>query len=240
MHEGLDHGLARRLTAASYALPLEEVLRELADDVASWDEAGLGTKAIDSRILKWGHDNGFDFDDWARGFEEEFPGHRDTCPTLDLPKLWKAMGFEDWLIACVRSLAFTDTPIHFHPLAAGFWMPIPNADPPLLIAYMTPLTDPDLAARQLKGQFEKVFGPKAARKTRSNEVENARMLSRHRQGMSYKEIAIQNLRDRYPDIVSRPSKYSAQIKTERERVIKAIAASQAVWKERLPDSSIDE
>lgn len=66
------------------------------------------------------------------------------------------------------------------------------------------------------------------------------MLARHRQGMSYREIAIQNLRDQYPDIVARPSKYKKQLGTERERVRKAIAADKEVWKERGAISSIDE
>lgn len=239
MADAFDPSLLTRLTAASYALPVEEALRDIADDVASWDAEGLPAREIDSRIRAWGKDLGFSYEDWLEELRQDMPELDELVPSLDTLKLYKAFKFEEWLIDSVRSLAFTDEPVPFYPLAAGFWLPLPNHDPPLLLGVMTPLSDPDLASKQVKGQFEQMFGKKAARKTKDTEVENARMLARHRQGMSYTEIAIQNLRGEFPDIIHRRHKYKAKIATERERVIKAIKAGDEVWKERLPDSSTD-
>lgn len=141
--------LLRRLMATSHALPVEDTLREIADDVASLDADGVSAEEIDRHILAWGRHE-FDFDSWAAEFKREMPGLADAYPELDLVKLWRAFGFEKWLIDCVRSLAFTDEPIPFMSFAAGFWLPVPDEEWPVLIAYMTPLTDPDLAAKQLK------------------------------------------------------------------------------------------
>ena len=164
MYKYLDANMLARMTAASYALPLEEKLRDLADDVASWDAEGLTSSEIDSRIRKWGRETGLlDYEEWLRDFEEQFPNTDEFLPGFDPLGLWRAMKFDDWLIECVRSLAFTDEPIAFHPLAAGFWLPIPNADPPLLIAVMTPLSDPELASRQLKEKFAEQFGKRESR-----------------------------------------------------------------------------
>ncbi|MHB1477598.1 MAG: hypothetical protein ACYCXD_08500 [Coriobacteriia bacterium] len=56
--------------------------------------------------------------------------------------------------------------------------------------------------------------------------------------MSYRDIAIQNLRGKYPEIVKHPRKYQKQLDTERERVVKAIKAAQVLWNARgLGDST---
>lgn len=229
-----------RLLAASYALPVEETLRDLADDVASWDAEGLSEREIDSRIRKWGEENGLGRESFIAEYLEENPGFQEQFPGLDLGRVWQAFKYDEWLIECVRSLAFTDEPVAFHPLAAGFWYDMPEHEPPLLIAVMTPLSDPDLGARQMKEKFRAFFGAKAARSTRKYEVENARMLARKRQGMTLREIAVQNLRDQHPDIIHRPAKYKRQLDAEKSRVAKAISAAKEVWKERLPDSSTPE
>jgi hypothetical protein len=240
VYEMLDPGLLARLTAASHASGIEDGLRDLADDVASWDAEGLTAKQIDKRIRAWGREHGVTAEEFRSDVLKDYAGHEDLVSEIDFEKLWKAFGYEEWLIECVRSLAFTDEPIPFHPLAAGFWLPVPNADPPLLIGVMTPLSDPDLATRQVKEQFTKFYGKKAARKTKANEVERARMLAQYRRGMSHREIAIQNLRDRYPDIIHRPHKYKDKIETEKSRVAKELSVSDVVWKERGFDSSTPE
>jgi len=43
----------RRLKAASYALPVVELFRELADDVSGWTVEGVSDKKIDKRIIAW-------------------------------------------------------------------------------------------------------------------------------------------------------------------------------------------
>ncbi len=58
--------------------------------------------------------------------------------------------------------------------------------------------------------------------------------------MSYREIAIQDLREQYPDIVRRPDRYRTQIAERRERVKDGIAAANRLWEERLGESPTDE
>lgn len=229
-----------RLLAASYALPVEETLRDIADDVAGWDAEGVSAKEIDRRIRKWGEENGLGPETFATEFLEENPGFQQLFPGLDLGRVWQALKYDEWLIECVRSLAFTDEPVAFHPLAAGFWYEMPDYDPPLLIGVMTPLSDPDLGAKQMKDNFKRFFGEKAARRTRKDEVERARMLARRRQGMTLRDIAMQNLRDEYPDIIYRPAKYKRQLDAEKSRVAKSLPVTDEVWKERIPDSSTPE
>ncbi|TLM98657.1 MAG: hypothetical protein FDZ75_01860 [Actinobacteria bacterium] len=225
--------------AASQALDVAGALRDIADDVAYWDVERVAPKEIDRRIDAWARGHGFDYDEWLADLQKEQPGVIESTGA-DPRKVWELMGFREWVRECVRSIAFTDEPIPFMPFAAGFWYRMPEADPPVLIAYMTPLSDPDLAAKQLKKQFRETFGPKGGRETRANEVENARIMRMHRDGMSYGEIAIQTLRRRYPDIIEHPHKYRAERKREKERVAKAVRAAEAVWKERLGESSTDE
>jgi hypothetical protein len=231
--------LLTRLQAASYALPVEEALRDIADDVAGWGADGLPDAQIDARIVEWMDEHGFGYSTWKDELDKDEFGLLSQYPNLDPAKLWKVFGFEAWVKDCIRSLAFTDELIPFHAWSAGMWLEQPDGDPPLLIAIITPLSDPQLAARQLIEKHRKLFGDKATRSTRKDEVANARMLHRKRDGMSYTDIAIQNLRQQHPDIVSHAHRYRAEIKRERERVIKCIRAAEEPWKERLPDSSTD-
>ena len=182
MLEHIDEGLFKRLQAASYALPVVETFQDLADDVSGWTVDGISDKEIDKRIVAWLDDNGFGFDEWkaemiADGFDAEKYG-------FDYQRMWKAYGVHEWAIECVRSIAFTDEPIPFLPFAAGFWLEYPDADPPMLIAVMTPLSDPDLAARQVKEKHRTVFGAKATKASKRDEIEAAKMLQMKRHGMS--------------------------------------------------------
>jgi hypothetical protein len=236
----LDGLPLERLLAASYALPVQETLQDIADEVAGWDADGVAAKEIDRRIRKWGEENGLGRESFVSEFLEENPGFQEQFPGLDVGRVWQAFKYDEWLVDCVRSLAFTDEPVAFHPLAAGFWYEIPDHDPPLLIGVMTPLSDPDLGAKQMKEKFKRFFGAKAARRTRKDEVERARMLARRRQGMTLREIAMQNLRDRYPDIIHRPAKYKKELDAEKSRVAKSLPVTDEVWRKRIPDSSTEE
>lgn len=236
MYDDLEPELLQRLQAASYALPITEKLQGIADEVYDMDHERRTDKEIDRRIREWANDAGYGYKDFVADFRADFAGT--MFEKLDTRGLWEAYGMDEWLKECVRSIAFTDEPIPFLPFAAGYWMSLPNEDPPILIAVMTPLSDPKLAARQLLDKHREVFGKLASGSPRKDEVFNARMLDRHRQGMSYKEIAIQNLSDKYPDIIRNPRKYKKQLDTERARVIKAIKAAEELWNSRgLGDST---
>lgn len=238
MLKQIDEGLFKRLQAASYVLPVVDVFRDLADDVSGWTVDGLSDKDIDKRIVAWLDENGFGFDEWksgmiADGFDAEEYG-------FDYQKLWTAYGVQEWAIDCVRSIAFTDEPIAFLPFAAGVWLEYPNTDPPMLIAVMTPLSDPDLAARQIKDKFRKNFGAKASKASKRDEIEAAKMLMMKRQGMSLREIAIQNLRSQYPDILTHERRYRPQIAAEKSRVAKRTKSVEETWNERGLESSTAE
>jgi hypothetical protein len=236
VYDDLEPSLVQRLQAASFALPITEKLREIADEVYEMDHEGRSDKEIDERIREWTDEAGFGYSAWLADFKTEFAGT--LFEGFDLRKLWNAYGIEEWIAECVRSIAFTDEPIPFLPFAAGYWYEDRKSEPPRLIAVMTPLSDPKLAARQLVDKHRTLFGKVASGSPRKDEVFNARMLDRHRNGMSYRDIAIQNLRDRYPDIVRNPRKYKKQLATERERVVKAIRAAEELWNSRgLGDST---
>lgn len=237
--ENVASELVARLQATSYALSVGEDLQEIADQVYEMNAAGASEKQINRRIRKWMSENGMSYETWLEEVCQEFT----DVPALDhfdLHKVWLAYGIEPWLRECVRSIAFTDEPIPFFPFALGFWIEDDTQDPPMLIGVMTPLTDPQLAARQLVEKHRMLYGKRASGSARKDEVFNARMLARHRAGMSYKDIAIQNLREAHPDIVGRPDRYGTELRRERERVAKAVRAAQELWKQRGLDSSIDD
>jgi len=237
--DDFNPSLVQRLQAASYALPLVEHMRDIADEVYDLDTEGATEAQIDAHIGTWLEEHGYSYEYWRAEMEEDFAGTA-LLDKIDMRKLWKGYGVEAWARECIRSIAFTDQPIPFLAFAAGFWLEYPDTDPPTLVAVMTPLSDPKLAAKQLVDKHRKLFGQQASGSPRAAEVANARMLARHREGMSYTDIAIQNLREKHPDIVTRPHKYKADIKREKERVAKAIPAAQKLWKERGLDSSTPE
>jgi hypothetical protein len=108
----------------------------------------MSEREIDSRIVAWLDEHELGYETWNAELENE--GFLKLMPGINTRRLWEVYGFEAWMIECVRSIAFTDEPTPFHPYSAGFWMEVPEGDPPMFLAIMTPLTDTDLAARQLK------------------------------------------------------------------------------------------
>jgi hypothetical protein len=235
MFETVDSELMRRLKAASYALPVVEMFRDLADEVACWSVEGVSDKEIDKLIVAWLDEHECGFDAWMVAMEQD--GIAALAPGLDLHRLWGVYGVEQWAVECVRSLAFTDEPTAFLPFTAGFMIDYPDDELPMLIAIMTPLTDLDLAGRQIKERGRAFFGDRAAKPNRRDEVEAAKMLHQKRAGMSYRDIAIENLRSTFPDIIRHPTRHRERIATEKDRVAKRIKAAQKTWNERLSESS---
>lgn len=231
--------LVSRLQATSYALSLQQSLRDIADEVYDLEIAGASTKQVNRRINDWMKERGLDYETWFAEMDEQLKD-APFFKVLDWNKVWLGYGVEPWLRECIRSVAYTDEPTPFLPFAAGYWMVDDLSDEPTLIAVMTPLTDPELAASQLKKKHKEVFGIRASGSPRKDEVKNARMLAMSREGMSYQDIAIQNLREKYPDIITRQHKYRDAIRTEKSRVAKAVSAAKKLWKERGLDSSTGE
>jgi len=125
----------------------------------------VAPREIDRRIVRWLNDNEMGFDTWRAGMEAD--GFNELLPGLNYRKLYDAYGIEKWAIDCIRSIAFTDEPIPFYPLAAGYMLEFPKEDPPYVIAVLTPFTDADLAGRQVKEKCKTFFGqgPRARRKS---------------------------------------------------------------------------
>jgi len=235
MLEDAPDALLRRLQAASEAFNVPVLFRDIADNVLDWDSARMDPREIDSRIVQWLEDNHLGFEDFEKDMQAE--GFDELVPGLNYRKLYDAYGIEKWAIDCIKSIAFTDEPTPFYPLAAGYMLDFPNEDPPYSIAVLTPYTDAKLAGRQVEEKCKTLFGTKAAKPTKARDVESARMGRMHRDGMSYREIAIQVLREKYPDIIAHPHKYKREIEALRSTIHKRIAADDAVWKERNGESS---
>lgn len=225
-----DKALQDRLLAASYALPVQEALQDLADDIDSCWADGVPEEEIDRRGRAWLEEHLFP--DGPSEMEQLLGPFLTLLPGVDPKKLYDALGIETWALDCAKNIARTGEPLPFYPLSGGFYFPVADQEFPVLVCVTTPLTDIELASRQMVKQHKKLFGTVAPKRNKLDEVDAARMLAMHRQGMSYREIAIQNLRDDYPDITASPYRYRDKITTERNRVAKRIAALQKVWNER--------
>ena len=219
-----------RLLAASYALPVVEALQDLADEIDGWWADGIPSEEVDRRGRAWLEEHLFA--DGPAEFEEQLGPFRTIFPDADPKKLYDALGLETWALDCAKNIARTGEPLPFYPFAAGFYYAIPDPEFPMLVCVTTPVTDIELASRQMVKQHKKLVGKIAPKRNKLDEVDAARMLAMHRQGMSYREIAIQNLRDDYPNIIAHPNRYRDKIERERNRIAKRIAALKKVWKER--------
>lgn len=224
-----DDRLQDRLLAASYALPVQELLQDLADEIDGWWADGVPEDEIDRRATEWLRS---EIGDGSAELEQQWGWVKMLFPSVDLKSAYKQFGVEQWMIDCAKSIARTSEPLPFYPLAAGFYFVVPDDEFPMMVTVTTPFSDPELVARKLVKEHKKLFGTKAAKSTNTGEVEAARMLAMHRQGMSYREIAIQELRADYPDIIHTPHRYRKEISSKRSTIAKRIAALQKVWKER--------
>lgn len=171
MLENTDDRLLDRLQAASYALPVKEALQGLADDVVAWRDEGYSEAAVDQRIVEWMEETGGGFESWGKENAQLW----ETYSYLDARKMWEVLSLEAWLIACVKNIAENDEPIPFYPFSAGYFIEHLEGDPPLLVAVMTPLTDPVLAGEQIIEKHKKLFGERAGKRLRTDEVGVAKM-----------------------------------------------------------------
>ena len=118
-------------------------------------------------------------------------------------------------------------------------------DRPAVWAVATPFTDPEAMAKTFVRMCRKTFGKQAFREVsqhaphgRPHAFTPEEMASMHERGMSYREIAIQSLRAEFPEIVGSPDSFKVEIKKERARIIKVIAAAHELWNLRIPKDSI--
>ena len=239
MFEDMAPSLAARLQATSYALGLDQSLLEIADVVYDMDAAGASERDINRRIHAWMNEHGLGYETWREEVSEALggpPDLRQARPQQGLARVRRGA-----VASGVHPLARLHRGAHARsfPSRAAFWFEDDTQDPPLLIAVLTPLIRPRSRRQAAQGE-----APQDVRQAGLGSPAQRRGLQRsdarqaQRAGMSYNEIAIQNLREEHPDIVRNPHRYKAELKTERERVAKAVRAAERLWKERGLDSSI--
>lgn len=158
--------------------------------------------------------------------------------------LLDAIGFERWTVENIRRGAREEMPLPFGLAAGGVTTDRRDPEWPTVWAVATPVSDPKALAGAFLAECRKQFGRHASRdvsqhatKGKAHRFTPEEMVAMKDRGMSYKEIAIQSLRDEHPGIIENPDAYRREWKTERERVIKVIRAARRVWKDRLPSDS---
>ncbi len=233
-----DELIAQRGQQVSNALPFLEYFQDLADEVDGWWTEGIPEDEVDRRILAGASELGWDRQAFVDGLPEDFP-----LDEVQRDALMKALRIDEWTIWCVKSIARTGKPIPFIYAVGDVVVDRSiGEDTPLVWAVATKASDPDVIASKFRKTCKEVFGEQASKNPRSglSGLDATELLAMHRQGMSYRDIAIQTLRADTPDVVAHPWRHRALIAKRRDLVAKRIAAANKLWNERLPDTSIDE
>ena len=230
-----DEQIQQRLLELSEWARVVDWFQDIADAVDEWWADGVAEDEIDRRIRAWLKANEFDPHEWivddpalARFTEKEKHA------------LIEALQINKWALASIKHIANTGKPLPFYPFMHGDVI-VDNTtmgDGEVMIwAFATRFTDPSVVAAKFMAKCREQFGEQAF-KNLDKSQEAAEFVRMHRQGMSYKEIAIQSLREQIPEVVRHPELYKKQIKKERWRVIGAIKAQTKLWNERAPFDSI--
>lgn len=242
MIEPEDRDLIKRAEDVSHAVPFVELFQDIADEVDGWWADGIPESEIDRRILAGTHELGFD----ARLFWDSVPVLRDITDE-QRENLIRALRFDDWTVACVRSIARTGKPTPFiYAIGDVFVDHTTLGDEGTLIwAVATEATNPETVSRKFVRKCKEVFGEHVTKEQRpkqkwTGQLTPAEAAEKKRQGMSYRDIAILNMRYDHPDVVEHPYRYKAALKAEKERLREEIATFNRLWGKRLPDSPIDD
>jgi hypothetical protein len=238
-----DEAISRRAQEASHVVPFVQIFQDLADEVDGWWADGLAESEIDRRILAGAEALGWDTAKFADGV----PALRDMAEDARA-NLLKALRIDEWTVGCVKSIAKTGKPLPFvYAIGDVFVDKTTLGDDGVLVwAVATQATNPEAVAKKFVRKCKEVFGSGVTRdvtprKMLPGQYTPAEAYEKHQQhqgqkGMSYRDIAIQNLRRTYPDITSHPYRYKKEIKAEKERVRWEITEFGQVWGKRLPDS----
>jgi hypothetical protein len=235
-----ERRLNRRAQAASLMMPWPDIAKHCAErlgidyqDVAEQsDDVLIGVLA----------DVGFTREAMAAAFPLA-----NAVPPEQLSALMDSLGIEKWFAENIRRAVREEDPLPFGLGVGGsFIVAPPDEATPMVWAVATPMSDPDAVAKQFLRNCRKALGKQAfkdvsqhAPRTHEHRFTPEQMVAMHERGMSYKEIAIQSLRDEHPEIVTDPDKFEREWRREKGRIIKVISAAKALWKERAPETSID-
>jgi hypothetical protein len=236
-----DEAIIARAQDYASAAPFAEFFQNLADEVDGWWADGVQEREIDERIRAWARDQEFD----AESFVQNAPVLAHLTPE-QRTAIGKALRFDEWSVACAKSIARTGKPIPFIYAIGDVFTDEKSLEDDgevLVWAVATRATDPEVVARKFVKVCKQTFGDQVSKEQRPRvrhpgQMTPAQALAAHRQRdpMSYRDIAIQNLRRTYPNIIANPHRYKQQIATERSRVVDEIRAAEELWDKRLPDS----
>lgn len=164
-----------------------------------------------------------------------------------LSQIADGLGIEKWFAENIRRVVREEEPLPFGVGVGGVFVDSSlGPEDPMVCVIATKLSDPDALSQKFLRMCKRTFGAQAFKDvgahspvTKPHRLTPEQMVAMWQRGLSYREIAIQSLRDQYPDIIARPERFKDEIKVERERVIKIIRAAQDLWKKRAPETSID-
>ena len=237
-----DDKLIKRAEELSNAVPFVEFFQDLADTTQVWMEKGLSEQELDERVLEGVRELGWD----AEVMAKEIP-QLEIIPEEKRAEFLRLLKIETWAVECVKSIAKDEKPIPFiygvGDVIVDVWTFGP--DEPLVWACATAATPPEALAKKLLKTCRETFGRQASkdpkpRVKRKGQKTPAEATAAHRQGMSYAEIAVQNLRGTHPDIIASPGRFKKQIETERMRLRDEIHSFEKLWEKRLPEPPTEE
>ncbi len=214
--------------AEGYAAHADVSLSEIAD-------------ASDEFLIGIMHELGFSRADMVN----DIPGLQSLTPE-NQQKCLDAIGFEKWTVENIRRGAREETPLPLGIGVGGVWIDTTyGEDWAMVWAVATPHTHPDAMAKTFLRKCRVAFGTQASKdvsqystRGRAHVFSPEEMAAMHQRGMSYREIAIQSLREEIPEIIERPEDFKSQINDERDRIIWVIRAARKLWSSRMPEDSI--
>lgn len=243
MIEPEDSELIKRAQGLSDSIPLAEAFQDIADEIEDWWTEGVPESEIDRRINAWMKEAGLD----PRAYMNTLPAVSHLTEEQK-DQLLKALRVEEWQRECAKAVARSGRPLPLIYAIGDVFRDdkmLADEGEVLIWAVATRATNPETVARKFVRTCKQEFGEQVTkeqnpRKKWPGQLSPTETLAMHRQGMSYRDIAIQNLRRAYPRVVKEPHKFKALIATERARVVDEIRAAQELWDKRIGDSPTPE
>ena len=234
-----DKKQADRAQAASLMMPWPMAAQVCAEKLGVDYEAV--SDLADEDVVGVLAELGFTREAWAA----ELP-YTEFLSPQQLESILEGLDLEPWFAENIRRAVREEDPLPFGLGVGGSFIDVSlGADSPMVWAVATSMSDPEAVSKAFLRNCRRVLGKQAFRdvsqhtpRTKAHRLSPEQMVAMHARKISYKEIAIQSLRDEYPGITADPDGFKAVLKTERSRIIKVVRAAQALWKKRAPDTSI--
>lgn len=242
MIEPEDIAIIKRGQQYAEAMSLRNAFADAADDVEEMWRKGVPDTVVDRHLHAWIEEEGIS----ARPFlDDERSLDHLTSEQKDM--LAQALRFDEWIRECVKAIARTGKPLPFFYAIGDVFVDtdtLKEEGDSIVWAVGTRATNPEVIAKKFVKTCKQVFGDQVTKDQRpkqrhAGQLTPTEALGRFKEGMSYREIAIQNLRYDFPDVIEHPHRYRAEIKKERHAVIEEIRTAQKLWGERMPELPTD-